>query len=706
MNTPTPIHVPLSAEKKIQGRHLERLAVVYVRQSTVQQVQRHQESTQVQYSLVEHAQRMGWPRERILVIDDDLGLSGASAELRHGFQRLLSEVALDHVGAIFGVEMSRLARSCKDWYQLLELCSVFGTIICDLDGVYDPSCYNDRLLLGLKGTMSEAELHIIKQRMWQGSLNKARRGELVARVPIGYVRDAAGRVSLNPDEQVQSIVRLVFNLYERLGTIFGVLRHLVENRIQLPFQIHTGPNKGQMEWRRPNQSTLRNMLGHPIYAGAYAYGRSCQNPQTRQRRRCPKRLPREEWLVLLRDRVPAYISWQQYEANQARLQQNQSRQDARGSVRCGRALVAGLVGCGRCGCRMNTQYCGPANQPRYLCATRHVVYGEPQCQSLAARALDDEVVRLAWAALTPAALEVSIQVAQDIQCQRAGAETLWQQRLERAAYEAERTARQYRAVEPENRLVARTLESAWEEKLCEQRELQEQYRRFQSERPNVLNAKEQEQIRRLASDVPFLWHASGTTDTDRKEILREVIDRIVVNVEGESEWVEMNVYWAGGHQTYTRFRRPVARLDQLSTWPVLRQRVSELLEAGVEMEAMVVRLNAEGFRSANGKPFTKSSVHTLMLRSNLTALRISPAVQTEGLREDEWLMPALAAELQVGYQTIYCWIRKKRVEARRLADGRWVVTADATKRRELTMFQNHQRERRNHHQSSSQTAKL
>lgn len=255
--------LPPAVEKKISGRHQERLAVVYVRQSSVHQVQRHQESTQLQYSLVSHAERLGWPRERVAVIDDDLGISGASTEGRLGFQRLLSEVALDHVGVILGVEMSRLARSCKDWYQLLELCALFGTLICDLDGVYDPTCYNDRLLLGLKGTMSEAELHILRQRLWQGALQKARRGELLSKGPFGYVR-ASGQLVMDPDEQARAVVGLIFDQFERLGTMNAVLRHLVANGIRLPVRAGAGPNRGQLEWHRPNQAALQNLLKHPV----------------------------------------------------------------------------------------------------------------------------------------------------------------------------------------------------------------------------------------------------------------------------------------------------------------------------------------------------------------------------------------------------------------------------------------------------------
>lgn len=307
---------------QIQSRHFEPMAVVYVRQSSLHQVQQNQESTQLQYGLANTAERLGWPRERILVIDDDLGISGAPSEGRSGFQRLLSEVALDHVGLILGVEMSRLARSCKDWYQLLELCALFGTLIGDLDGHYDPMSYNDRLLLGLKGTMSEAELHILQQRMHQGAMQKARRGELVNLVPVGYIRRPSGEVTLDPDEQVQAIVRTIFEQFERQGSVGAVLRYLIANRTQLPVRMHSGPDKGSLQWRRPNKSAFRNMLRHPMYAGAYAYGRSRKDKQARPKKRRQRWLPPDQWQVLLRDRYPAYITWEQYERNVAQIKEN------------------------------------------------------------------------------------------------------------------------------------------------------------------------------------------------------------------------------------------------------------------------------------------------------------------------------------------------------------------------------------------------
>src|SRR5262245_49036778 len=510
---------PLFPSQKIQGRHLERLAVVYVRQSSLHQVQQNQESTQLQYGLAHTAERLGWSRERILVIDDDLGISAASSEGRSGFQRLLSEVALDHVGLILGVEMSRLARSCKDWYQLLELCALFGTLIGDLDGLYDPTSYNDRLLLGLKGTMSEAELHLLRQRMRQGALHKARRGELVSKVPIGYARTATGEVDLDPDEQVRSFVRLVFDQFERIGSATGLLRWVVERELMVPVRADCGPDKGRLQWRRPNSTTLRNMLIHPMYAGAYVYGRSFQ-ARGRPRRGRPQRVPPDQWQVLLRDRYPSYITWERYESNVARLAENRSLRQARGAARRGRALLTGLVVCGRCGARMMTRYAGKASQPRYFCDAARVNYGAPRCQGLSARALDDEVVGLALRALTPAALEVSLRVAADLQEQFELAEGHWRQRLERARFEAERARRQYDAVEPENRLVARTLEAAWEQKLATLRELSDRHERFLRSQPRVPNGDELEQVRRLATDLPALWSASSTTDADRKEILR------------------------------------------------------------------------------------------------------------------------------------------------------------------------------------------
>ncbi len=663
------------ADHKIRSEHCDRLAIVYVRQSTVRQVQCHQESTHLQYGLVDQAHRLGWPRERIAVIDEDQGLSGASAEDRQGFQKLLGEIALNHVGLILGVEMSRLARSCKDWYQLLELCAIFGTLISDLDGLYDPANYNDRLLLGLKGTMSEAELHVLKQRMRQGALQKARRGELVTRVPIGYVRDHAGNVVLDPDEQARSVVHSIFEQFARLGSASAVQRWLVTHQVKFPVRVVSGPRKGELDWRRPCLTTLRNILTHPMYAGAYVYGRTCQNPTTRRVRGVSKHVPREQWQVLLKDKCSGYIPWEQFESNVKQLKQNRSQAASRGAVRQGRALLAGLIRCGRCGFRMRTRYTGKASRPRYVCETSRSLYGDGECQSVTAKSIDDEVVRLALLALEPSSLEVSLNVAADMDRQREHAKTQWMQQLERATFEADRARRQYDLVEPENRLVARSLEQEWEDKLRTLEELRQRYQQFEREQLRKLTDDEQNQIRLLARDLPRLWASDHTTDEDRKIILRQVIDQVVVNVEGDTEWVEVRVDWVGGNQTYSRVRRPVGGSRQLSRWPQLVERLQALKANGLSSPQIAEQLNQEGFRPAQAKEITPQNVRVWLCRHGLTNKRMPLPTQ---LSENEWTIPDLIARYDLSTGKIHGWIKRGQVVARQISGpgSRWIITAE------------------------------
>ena len=669
--------------EKITARHYERLAVVYVRQSTAQQVFDHQESTRLQYGLVNRAQDFGWARERILVIDDDLGQSGASAEGRVGFQRLVSEVSLDQVGLVLGIEMSRLARSSKDWHQLLELCALFGTLIADLDGVYDPGQYNDRLLLGLKGTMSEAELHILKQRMQQGRLSKARRGELAVPVPIGYVRQPDGTVVLDPDEQVQHVVRLIFRKFEELGTLNAVLRYLVTHHIQLGVRQQTRRGRGALQWRAPNRMTLQNLLKNPIYAGAYAYGRRQIDP----RRKRPGRantgrvvlLP-ADWYVLLHDRYPAYITWERYERNLARLQANRARADELGAVRHGPALLAGLLVCGKCGHRLHVRYHGGGDRHMYVCHRLLSDYGAGRCQQLAGPPLDELASRWALSAVAPAALDLALAAAANVEQERADLLRLWQQRLERAAYEADRAGRQYRLVEPENRLVARQLERAWEAALLAQQQLDEEYQRFLQQQPQALSAAEQEAIRRLAHDIPALWAAPTTTTADRKEILRQVVERLVVDAEGDSERVAVRIHWVGGHQTTDTLIRPVARLDQLSYYPQLCARVRTLAAEGLSAPAIAARLNAEGYRPPKRREhFGRQGVLELLHRLGASDPQPRPARQEESAA-DEWGVAALAQVIGMPTITLYDWLKRGWVQARRQDQPphRWVIRADAS----------------------------
>src|SRR3954471_22964210 len=418
---------------KLRPWHLDRTAVVYVRQSTPQQVLDHQESTARQYALADRAAALGWPRSQVLVIDEDLGKSGQSVEGRPGFQRLLAEVALDRVGLILGLEMSRLARSCKDWHHLLELCGRFRVLLADADGVYDPTEHADRLVLGLTGMMSEAELHILKQRMYQGKLNKARRGELIARVPAGYVKSPAGEVTLDPDEQARGVIGLIFDEFDRLGTVHGVLRSLIADGFRLPVRAQGGPNSGQLEWRAPCRETIRHILRHPMYAGAYRYGFRPTEPR-RQGQGHPRGgrgsgLAPEDCLVFLKDRFPAYITWERFEANQARLTANRSRIDSAGAVRDGAALLAGVVWCGRCGRRMYVRYGGPHRRPGYVCSTLRSDYALPLCQSVTAAEVECWVAGQILEVIQPAVLEASLDAAAAVERRRRQVIRHWGQRL-------------------------------------------------------------------------------------------------------------------------------------------------------------------------------------------------------------------------------------------------------------------------------------
>lgn len=677
---PVIANLPTPRSEKIAPRHLDRLAMVYVRQSSPQQLVRHQESTQIQYSLKLRAKQLGWSEERILTVDDDQGQTASSAEARIGFQRMVSEVSLDHVGIILGVETSRLARSCDDWYPLLKVCTLFGTLIGDLDGIYDPAHYNDRLLLGLKGTMSEAELHILKQRMHEGRLNKARRGELFTSLPIGYVRRPGGGVAFDPDEQAQEVVRLIFRRFEELGTMNAVLKFLVKHGVKFPVRARDGMSKGDLEWHRPNKMTLRNMLTNPMYAGVYAYGRRAVDP----RRKVPGRpstgrttVPLERCTAFLKDRFPAYMSWAQYESNQERLTANRMIASSIGAPKGGPSLLSGLVVCGKCGGRMSVLYGGQKPRLQYRCIKLASCYGEAPCQSLAGKPLDQFVSSVALNALQPASLDLSLEAAKNIERQRQEVDGLWKKRLERARYDAERAARQYARVEPENRLVARNLEHEWEEKLRQQKELEEEFDRSLRNQPRVLSAEEREEIRRLSADIPSLWNSPLTTLEDRKEILRQVIDRVAVDVDSQSERVKLTIHWAGGTSTDHEMVRRVKRREQLSYWPKLADRIRELAAQKFPAHEIAARLNEEGWVPPSQKErFGTRGVQWIMNHLGLTEQR-SRSKDQANLGEHEWWVPGMARELQMPSVTLYLWLKHGWVKARRSEQGRWILWADA-----------------------------
>jgi DNA invertase Pin-like site-specific DNA recombinase len=667
---------------KLHDHHLRRQAMVYVRQSHPQQVVEHVESTARQYALVERAVAYGWLPERVIVIDEDQGQSGQSMVTRLGFQRLLAEISLDHVGLILVLELSRLARSNKDWHQLLELCAIFGTLLADADGLYDPTDYNDRLLLGLRGMMNEAELYILKGRMHEGRRNKAKRGELLNHPPLGYVRGSDGDYHLDPDEQARRVVGLIFDVFEQQGSLHGLLRYFVAHDIGLPIRPHSGVNRGQLEWHRPNRLTLQNVLHHPIYAGAYRWGarkvdRRKQQPGRPTTGRTVQAL--ESCEVLIKDRFPAYISWERFESIQQRLANNRSIGQAQGAPREGPSLLGGLLVCRRCRRRLMPAYSGKANRLRYTCTRATIDYGSPGCLSMSGTFLDDFVVEQLMAVLEPASVELSIAAEQVLRAERAQLELHWQQRLERAQYGAERAARQYHTVEPENRLVARALERQWEEALRHEQHEQEAYNRFCREQPAELTSRERDALRRLAQDMPGLWVAPETTAQDRQEIVRLLLEQVRVDVQGDSELVDVTLRWSGGVESQHRVSRPVARYEQLSTYPRLLARIDTLRHDGMNFEQIAEHLNCAGFYPPKRSDhFNGGTIARLLSRRGLHGPRPRAMREAGVLEPHEYWLSDLARALNLPRITLYKWQRLGWVHSRQAAGalGRLALWAD------------------------------
>jgi DNA invertase Pin-like site-specific DNA recombinase len=673
---------------KIQTRHLDRSAIVYVRQSTPLQVLEYTESKARQYELANQAIALGWSRTQVVLIDEDQGKSGRGAEHRSGFQRLLSEVTLGHVGLVLGLEMSRLARSSKDWHHLLELCALFGTLLGDQDGVYDPRDSNDRLLLGLKGSMSEFELFTMRNRLQRGLWHKAERGELHIAPLTGYQKLSSGEVVLDSDEQARSVIQLIFDKFDELGSARKVLIYLVHHQILLGVRMNRGPRRGQLEWHHPSYSSIWRVLTHPVYAGAYVYGR-----KKGERRKMADGVRRDQgscygagaWKILLKDRMPAYISWERYEANQQRIQDNQCRAHAPGVPQSGAALLAGLAVCGSCGRRLQPRY-PRAGKPYYFC-TRHVeTIREPPCPGVPAAVLDRLVVTQVQEALKPASLQLSLRVLEDGQKERARLEDQWKKRLERARYEAQRAERQYQAVEPENRLVARTLEQRWEAALAEWRHVEEDCERFSREKPLRLTAAERSRIEALSADIPTLWEAASTTNADRKDIVRCLVEQVVVRVQQNTEYCDVTIHWKGGYTSQHEVVRPVKRQQQLRDGDQLRARITELRHQGQTAAVIAATLTAEGFSPPRQRgPYNQEQVWQLLRHYGLTTPRA-----VADLSPHEWRLPALARKLGVAREKLRYWALRNWCHARQTADhGLWIVWADRQERQRLRRLAAH-----------------
>jgi DNA invertase Pin-like site-specific DNA recombinase len=603
---------------KVGADHLRRDAFLYVRQSSLRQVFENTESTKRQYALRDRAVALGWPIERIHVIDSDLGLSGAQAAGRDGFQHLVTELAMGHAGIVLGLEVSRLARNNADWHRLLELAALSHTLICDEDGVYDPVHFNDRLLLGLKGTMSEAELHVLKSRLQGGILNKARRGELEIALPVGLVYGLDGRVCLDPDRQIQDTVRLLFDTFRETGSACAVLRRMRTQHIVFPRRITRGIGKGEVLWGELDHSRVLEVLHNPRYAGAFVYGRR-RTSYNAELKPVQLQLKRENWQVLIRDAHPGYISWDEFERNELTLQRNavSFATNLRGSApREGIALLQGRVLCGRCGSRMRVRYDTREGQPQpyYCCNEGTVRRAESRnCQWVQGTAIDATISALLLQAVAPAAIDVALAVQQEIAQRVEKAAAMRAAQLQRCRYEAELARRRYVKVDPDNRLVADALEAEWNDRLHQLDALQREHERQQQADQTLLDEPARQRVIELARDFPRVWSDRRTNARERKKMLAFLIEDVTL-ISGAQ--IAVHIRWRGGRTQSISLDKPRPIALVRKTPPQVVQMIDELLETCTDRE-IARRLNESNHRNWRGDAFTHKKVRLVRMTYGL-----------------------------------------------------------------------------------------
>ena len=681
----------LSTDERITTAHRAKLAYVYIRQSSPGQVRHHQESTALQYRLVERAALFGWPRERVHVIDDDLGKSGTSSRDRQGFQTLIAEVGLGKAGLVMSLDASRLARNNRDWHQLLELCSLFGVLIADGERLYDPAAYHDRLLLGLSGIMSEAELHQIKIRLHQGERQKAARGELRLPLPAGLIHNRDGSVTFNPDEEVQERLRMVFAKFRELRSAKAVMRYLRRGNLLLPVRPLHGPAPHDVVWQPANSARVTQILKNPAYAGAYVYGRRRPDPLRRQPgsdRIGTVAVAPEDWSICLKDAHPAYLDWDEFMANRRQLADNLGRYDAGrpGAPRKGSALLQGIVSCGRCARRMCLRYSGPnGDYPVYVCVADSSSEGRPRCQEVRALAVDAEVERLILTALTPDRIALAVAALGEIEQETRAMERQWSLKRERARYDAERARRQYDTVEPENRLVARSLERAWEERLRRADQIEQEYNAWRREQAVSISESDRQEILALGEDLPRLWHAASTRSADRKHIVRLVIKEVTLDQKRRRGYVWIRVIWQTGAASEHWLQRCVQSYAQHADQDRLRQRIAELNGLQKMDGEIAAILNQEALRTAHGPPFSGNMIHCLRKRWRMPTVKINGKTANPPQWPDgSYSVQGAAAAIGITPQVIFDWLRRGWLTGRQLAKGMpWQISLSPEQALEL-----------------------
>jgi DNA invertase Pin-like site-specific DNA recombinase len=666
----------------ITERHLQRPAFIYVRQSTLGQVRHHRESTERQYALREKALALGWSADAVQVLDRDLGQSGAQSRSREDFKTLVAEVSMDRVGAVFALEVSRLARSNLDWHRLLELCALTDTLVVDEDGCYNPADFNDGLLLGLKGTMAQAELHFLRGRLQGGKLNKAKKGELRFPLPVGLCYDEAGRIVLDPDEEVRGAVALVFRLFRETGTAYAVVHRFAKQGLRFPKRAYGGVWDGKLVWGRLTHERVLGLIKNPAYAGAYVFGRyqyrRTLTPQGEVHTKTQV-VPRDEWRVQLQGHHEGYIEWDEYLANQDRLARNRTHREATvlsGPAREGLALLQGLLVCGQCGRRLSVRYQGNGGiYPNYLCNwRRREGLATRSCLSVRCDLLDAAVAEQVLEALQPAELELALAAMDELQARDDALARQWHLRLERAEYEAQLAERRYQEVDPANRLVAATLEQRWNEALQRLAALKEQFAQRQREQARVLTREQKTQVLALAQDFPRLWHAPTTEAKDRKRMLRLLIKDITVEKPAPKQ-VLLHIRWQGGVCTDASVSLPPSVVDQVRYPTELVEQIRDLATTHTDTQIADV-LNRQGRTSPKGKAFTTSMVKWVRYKHAIAGPQLK--------HPDELTVDQMMKKFAVSRHVVYYWIERGVVDARQLKRGTpYWIRLDATKEQAL-----------------------
>ena len=635
--------------QKVQAEHLKRDAYLYIRQSTIHQVFHNTESTQRQYALKQRAIALGWPAEHVIVIDGDQGQSGASAVDREGFQKLVAEVGLGHAGIVLGLEVSRLARNCSDWHHLLEICGLTGTLILDEDGLYDPSHFNDRLLLGLKGTMSEAELHVLRARLQGGIRNKARRGELRMPLPVGLVYDLQGKVILDPDRQVQQALRTFFQVYQREGSALAIVKYFCKNDLIFPRRLRGGANKGQLVWASLCHTRALQVLRNPRYAGAFVFGRtkifkrSKGHPGARP-------VPQDQWHTLIPDAHPGYINWQQYQDNLRTLHacaQAQGHDRRKSPPGQGPALLQGLVVCGVCGRRMSLRYHQRHGKlvVDYMCQHEHTEHGQAICQHIPGSGIDVAIGQLLLEMVQPVTLELAFAVQAELQARLEEVDQLRRQQVERARYEAELARNRFMQVDPNNRLVADALEADWNDKLRALTEAQEQYEQQRQKDRIVLDEASRQKVLALAQDLPQLWRDSNTSDQDRKRMVRLLIEDVTLT---KAAQITVQIRFKGGTTRMLKLPVPLSAWKARTTSPNVIRQIDQLLDLNTDA-GVAAELNRQGRRSGMKLSFTPEIVARLRRKHGLRCRY--DRLQERGL----YTVAEMAGELAVTPATVRIW---------------------------------------------------